>query len=44
MWRIGWKTFLVVPELSHELRVWCDKHRLFDQLTGLDVQLGEIYR
>ena len=40
----GWKTFLVVPELSHELHVWCDKHKLFDQLTGLDVQLGEIYR
>jgi len=40
----GWKTFLVVPELSHELHVWSDKHKLFDQLAGLDVQLGEIYR
>ena len=41
---IGWKTFLVVPELSHELHVWSDKHKLFDQLAGLDIQLGEIYR
>ena len=41
---VGWKTFLVVPELSHELHVWSDKHKLFDQLAGLDVQLGEIYR
>ena len=42
--RLGWKTFLVVPELSHELHVWSDKHKLFDQLAGLDIQLGEIYR
>ena len=41
---LGWKTFLVVPELSHELHVWSDKHKLFDQLAGLDIQLGEIYR
>ena len=40
----GWKTFLVVPELSNELQIWSDKHKLFDQLAGLDVQLGEIYR
>jgi len=40
----GWRTFLVVPELSRELHVWTDKHKLFDQLTGLDVQLGELYR
>jgi len=40
----GWKTYLVVPELSRELHVWTDKHKLFDQLQGLDVQLGELYR
>merc|ERR1711962_660349 len=40
----GWKTFLVVPELSNELQIWSDKRKLFDQLAGLDVQLGEIYR
>ena len=35
---------MVVPELSRELHVWTDKHKLFDQLTGLDVQLGELYK
>ena len=40
----GWRTYLVVPELSRELHVWTDKHNLFDQLQGLDVQLGELYR
>lgn len=40
----GWRTYLVVPELSRELHVWTDKHKLFDQLQGLDVQLGELYR
>ena len=30
--------------MSRELHVWTDKHRLFDQLTGLDVQLSELYR
>lgn len=40
----GWKTYLVVPELNRELHVWTDKHRLFDQLQGLDVQLGETYK
>jgi hypothetical protein len=40
----GWKTFLVVPELSKELHVWTDKHGLFDHLQSLDVQLGELYR
>ena len=44
LYYLGWKTFLVVPELSHELHVWSDKHKLFDQLAGLDIQLGEIYR
>ena len=44
LYSLGWKTFLVVPELSHELHVWSDKHKLFDQLAGLDIQLGEIYR
>ena len=30
----GWRTYLVVPELSRELHVWTDKHKLFDQLQG----------
>eukprot|EP00095_Tigriopus_kingsejongensis_P004821 maker-scaffold769_size100554-snap-gene-0.20 protein:Tk04821 transcript:maker-scaffold769_size100554-snap-gene-0.20-mRNA-1 annotation:"hypothetical protein TcasGA2_TC002083" len=40
----GWKTFLIVPELNTELHVWTDKRKLFDQLQGLDVQLGELYK
>ncbi|XP_059099517.1 cytosolic purine 5'-nucleotidase-like isoform X1 [Tigriopus californicus] len=40
----GWKTFLIVPELNSELHVWTDKNKLFDQLQGLDVQLGELYK
>jgi len=40
----GWRTFLVVPELDTELNVWSDKHKLFNQLAGLDCQLEEIYR
>ena len=40
----GWKTFLIVPEINSELHVWTDKHQLFDQLQGLDVQLGELYK
>ena len=31
----GWRTYLVVPELSRELHVWTDKHKLFDQLQGM---------
>ena len=31
----GWRTYLVVPELSRELHVWTDKHKLFDQLQGI---------
>ena len=34
----GWKTYLVVPELTRELHVWTDGHRMFDELQDLDVQ------
>ena len=40
----GWRTFLVVPELSKELLVWTDKKQLFSKLEDLDYQLGELYR
>ena len=40
----GWKTFLVVPELSRELRVWCQGQTEFEELTSLDMKLGEIYK
>ncbi|XP_062269048.1 5'-nucleotidase, cytosolic II, like 1 [Platichthys flesus] len=40
----GWKTFLVVPELSKELQVWEEKKNLFEELKRLDVFLAEFYK
>ncbi|KAK0397183.1 hypothetical protein QR680_002022 [Steinernema hermaphroditum] len=40
----GWKTFLVVPELDHELTVWTDRRPLFEQLRELDTLMANIYR
>ncbi|KAH9403905.1 Cytosolic purine 5'-nucleotidase [Tyrophagus putrescentiae] len=39
----GWRTFLVVPELQHELDIWVNKRSLFERLNELDFQLGELY-
>jgi len=40
----GWRTFLVVPELSHELHVWLSRNMLYAQLQRLDAALSGIYR
>ena len=40
----GWRTFLVVPELSHELHVWLSRNTLYSQLQRLDAALSSIYR
>ncbi|XP_060523877.1 cytosolic purine 5'-nucleotidase isoform X1 [Cylas formicarius] len=40
----GWRTFLIVPELVRELHVWTDRWQLFNELQGLDVKLGEMYK
>jgi len=40
----GWKTFLIIPELVHELHVWTNECKLFAKLQNLDVTLGETYR
>ena len=40
----GWRTFLVVPELSQELHVWINKHTLFQKLQHLDTNLSNIFR
>ncbi|XP_018318589.1 cytosolic purine 5'-nucleotidase isoform X2 [Agrilus planipennis] len=40
----GWRTFLIVPELVRELRVWTDKCQLFEELQKLDIKLGEMYK
>ncbi|KAL3102369.1 hypothetical protein niasHT_029794 [Heterodera trifolii] len=40
----GWRTFLVVPELSRELAVWTGKRELFERLQQLESELAELYR
>lgn len=40
----GWRTFLVIPELDHELTVWTDRRPLFEQLNQLDNTLADIYK
>ncbi|XP_073334567.1 5'-nucleotidase, cytosolic II, like 1 isoform X2 [Pagrus major] len=42
--RQGWKTFLIVPELTKELQVWEDKKNLFEELKRLDIFLAELYK
>ncbi|CAL8321433.1 unnamed protein product [Lota lota] len=42
--RQGWKTFLVVPELTDELKVWKEKRDLFEELKHLDIYLAELYK
>ncbi|XP_029371663.1 5'-nucleotidase, cytosolic II, like 1 [Echeneis naucrates] len=42
--RQGWKTFLVVPELTKELHVWEEKKSLFEELKCLDSFLAEHYK
>lgn len=40
----GWRTFLVVPELVHELYVWTSKKTLYNRLQNLDAILSNTYR
>lgn len=40
----GWKTFLVLPELSNEIYVWKTKKNLFETLNALDNKLAESYK
>ena len=40
----GWRTFLVVPELSQELRVWTSKSSLYTVLEQLDHKMSVIFR
>jgi 5'-nucleotidase len=37
----GWRTFLIIPELEHELIVWTERHSLFDQIAEIDLKLAE---
>ncbi|XP_041065620.1 cytosolic purine 5'-nucleotidase-like isoform X2 [Carcharodon carcharias] len=40
----GWRTFLVVPELARELRVWTEKSALFEELRNLDIFVADLYK
>jgi len=37
----GWKTFLVVPEINHELDIWTHESGLFDKHHSLEKRLSE---
>lgn len=40
----GWRTFLVVPELSTEVHVWTDQSELFNKIKSLEQTLSIIYK
>ncbi|XP_041368347.1 cytosolic purine 5'-nucleotidase-like isoform X2 [Gigantopelta aegis] len=40
----GWRTFLVIPELSEELIVWTDRSQLYNQIENLERVLAAIYK
>lgn len=42
--KVGWRTFLIVPEIRQELHVWTDKCELFHRLQNLDVVLADVYK
>lgn len=42
--QVGWRTFLVIPELLNEVYVWKKKKDLFNRLQELDNQLAETYK
>jgi len=39
----GWRTFLVVPEMTHELYVWSARHDLHRRLQTLEARLNDAY-
>ncbi|OQR68124.1 cytosolic purine 5'-nucleotidase-like [Tropilaelaps mercedesae] len=40
----GWRTFLLIPELVHELNVSMTQWPLFEKLQEYDIQLANVYR
>nr|VZI31548.1 unnamed protein product [Spirometra erinaceieuropaei] len=42
--QVGWRTFLVIPELLNEIYVWKSKKSLYDRLQDLDNRLAENYK
>uniref|UniRef100_A0AC35EYB1 MSP domain-containing protein n=1 Tax=Panagrolaimus sp. PS1159 TaxID=55785 RepID=A0AC35EYB1_9BILA len=41
--KIGWRTFLIVPELNPELFVWTQNQNFHEMLQTYDERLGELY-
>jgi len=41
--RCGWRTFLVVPEISQEMSVWHQKKDLYNRLNELYDKIGDLY-
>ncbi|KAM7533641.1 hypothetical protein Aperf_G00000122135 [Anoplocephala perfoliata] len=42
--KVGWRTFLIIPELTNEIYVWKTKKDLFDRLQCLDNKLADAYK
>lgn len=42
--QVGWRTFLVIPELTNEIYVWKRKKELFDKLQYLENKLADTYK
>ncbi|KAF3826566.1 hypothetical protein GH733_009091 [Mirounga leonina] len=40
----GWRTCLVVPELSRELAIWAQEKEQMEKLKRLDMRLAELYQ
>ncbi|KAK7110966.1 cytosolic purine 5'-nucleotidase-like isoform X2 [Littorina saxatilis] len=40
----GWRTFLIIPELMQEVRVWTEKVDLFKQVNQLEAALSDSYK
>ncbi|XP_052100993.1 cytosolic purine 5'-nucleotidase-like isoform X1 [Mytilus californianus] len=40
----GWRTFLVVPEMAQELKVWTEQKSLFDQIENLECEMADSFR
>ena len=40
----GWRTFIVVPELMHELFVWKERGDTFFELQFIDNAIADVYR
>ena len=41
---VGWRTFLVVPELNEEMYVWKTEQMCYQELERLDEELRACYR